>query len=124
MCLKHNCAYTRDTIPHFCQELLLSAAKYLAPVMKKRATHLQMRIPSSQHRSSQECIQGFVCLDRHRRRLHHFSAQPVPVLHHPYCQEVLPHVYMERPKFITALYKAVLVGALISAAAACRPSEA
>jgi len=32
-----------------------------------------------------------------RRRLHNFSGQPVPVLHHPQSEEVLPHVQMELP---------------------------
>ena len=31
----------------------------------------------------------------HRRTLHNISGQPVPVLHHTYCKEVLPHVSME-----------------------------
>ena len=30
----------------------------------------------------------------HRRRLHYLSEQPVLVLHHPYCKEVLLHVCM------------------------------
>jgi len=33
----------------------------------------------------------------HRRRLHTLSVQPVPVLHHPYCKEILLHVSMELP---------------------------
>jgi len=40
---------------------------------------------------------GFECL--HRRRLHSLSGQPVPVLRHPYCIEVLPHVSREHSKF-------------------------
>ena len=32
-----------------------------------------------------------------RRRLHNLPGQPVPVLHHPQSEEVLPHVQMEPP---------------------------
>jgi len=32
----------------------------------------------------------------HRRRLQNLSGQTVPVLHHPYCKEVLLHVNMEQ----------------------------
>ena len=32
-----------------------------------------------------------------RRRLHHLPGQPVPMLHHPQREEVLPHVQMELP---------------------------
>ena len=32
-----------------------------------------------------------------RRRLHNLSGQPVPVLHHPQREEVLPHVQMDLP---------------------------
>ena len=32
-----------------------------------------------------------------RRRLHNFSGQPAPVLHHPQSEEVLPHVQMKLP---------------------------
>ena len=32
-----------------------------------------------------------------RGRLHHLPEQPVPVLHHPHSEEVLPHVEMELP---------------------------
>ena len=32
-----------------------------------------------------------------RRRLHHLPGQPVPVLHHPQREEVLPHVQTELP---------------------------
>ena len=32
-----------------------------------------------------------------RRRLHNFPGQPVPVLHHPQREEVLPHVQTELP---------------------------
>jgi len=32
-----------------------------------------------------------------RRRLHNLSGQPVPVLHHPQSEEVLPHTQMELP---------------------------
>jgi len=32
-----------------------------------------------------------------RRRLHNLRGQPVPVLHHPQREEVLPHVHMELP---------------------------
>jgi len=31
----------------------------------------------------------------HRRRLHHLPGQPVPVLHHPQKEEVVPHVQKE-----------------------------
>ena len=34
---------------------------------------------------------GLKCLQR--RRLHYISGQPVPVLCHPYCEEVLTHIY-------------------------------
>lgn len=34
LCLKYSWTNTRDTIAHFCQETLLSAAKYFALVMK------------------------------------------------------------------------------------------
>jgi len=30
-----------------------------------------------------------------RRRLHNLPGQPVPVLHHPQSEEVLPHLQME-----------------------------
>jgi len=32
-----------------------------------------------------------------RRRLHNLPGQPVPVLHHPQSEEVLPRVQMELP---------------------------
>jgi len=32
-----------------------------------------------------------------RRRFHNLSGQPVPVLHHPHREEVLPHVQTELP---------------------------
>ena len=32
-----------------------------------------------------------------RRRLHNLPGQPVPVLHHPQREEVLPHVHTELP---------------------------
>jgi len=32
-----------------------------------------------------------------RRRLHNLPGQPVPGLHHPQSEEVLPHVQMELP---------------------------
>jgi len=32
-----------------------------------------------------------------RKRLHHLPGQPVPVLHHPQSEEVLPHVQVELP---------------------------
>jgi len=32
-----------------------------------------------------------------RRRLHNLPGQPVPVLHHPQREEVLPHVQTELP---------------------------
>uniref|UniRef100_A0A8B9P213 CUB and sushi domain-containing protein 3 n=1 Tax=Apteryx owenii TaxID=8824 RepID=A0A8B9P213_APTOW len=43
---------------------------------------------------AQDCIQaGFEYLQR--RRLHHLSGQPVPVLCHPHSEKVFPHVQME-----------------------------
>lgn len=35
----------------------------------------------------------------HRRKLHHLSVQPVPVLCHPYHKEVLPQICVEFPVF-------------------------
>jgi len=32
-----------------------------------------------------------------RRRIHKLPGQPVPVLHHPQSEEVLPHVQVELP---------------------------
>ena len=34
-----------------------------------------------------------------RRRFHNLSGQTVPVLCHPHCTEVLPHVHMELLRF-------------------------
>ena len=36
----------------------------------------------------------------YRKRLCNASGQPVPVLHHTYCEEVLLHVCMELPMFM------------------------
>ena len=33
-----------------------------------------------------------------KRRIHNLPGQPVPVLHHPQREEVLPHVQVELPK--------------------------
>ena len=38
---------------------------------------------------------GLECLQR--RRLHNLSGQPIPVLCHPYCEEVLTHICAELP---------------------------
>jgi len=38
---------------------------------------------------------GFEYLQR--RRLHNLPGQPVPVLHHPQREEVLPHIQVELP---------------------------
>jgi len=38
-------------------------------------------------------------LEYPHRRLHNLSGQPVPVLYHPYCKEVLLHVSTELPMF-------------------------
>ena len=35
----------------------------------------------------------------HRRRLHHLSEKPVPVMHHSNSKEVFPDVHMELPIF-------------------------
>ena len=46
--------------------------------------------------AAQDCIQvGFEYLQR--RRLHYLLGQPVPVLHHPQREEVLPRVQTELP---------------------------
>ena len=45
---------------------------------------------------AQDCVQaGFQYLQR--RRIHSPSGQPVPVLHHPQSEEILPRVQMELP---------------------------
>ena len=55
------------------------------------------RLPKQGHlqQAAQDCVQaGFEYL---QRRLHNLSGQPVPVLHHPQSEEVLPHVQTELP---------------------------
>jgi len=48
------------------------------------------------HQAAQELVQvGFEYLQR--RRLHSLPGQPVPGLHHPQREEVLPHVQTELP---------------------------
>jgi len=44
-----------------------------------------------------------------RRRLHNPSGQPVPVLHHPQSEEVLPHVQMNLLCFSLCLLPLVLL---------------
>jgi len=36
-----------------------------------------------------------MCLEYLQRRLHNLCGQPVPVLHHSHCKEVLPYVFVE-----------------------------
>jgi len=61
----------------------------------KRSLHpdpLIKQVPYGRsHRWVSRQLLAYLC----RRRLHHLSGQPVPVLHHPYCKEVLPRVCME-----------------------------
>ena len=46
------------------------------------------------HQAAQDLVQaGLQYLQR--RRLHNLPGQPVPVLHHPQREEVLPHVQTE-----------------------------
>jgi len=46
--------------------------------------------------ATQDLVQaGFEYLQR--RRLHSLPGQPVPVLHHPQSEEILPHVQLELP---------------------------
>jgi len=55
-------------------------------------------LPKQGHlqQAAQDLVQeGLVYLQR--RRHHNPSGQPVPVLHHPQNEEVLPHVQMELP---------------------------
>ena len=55
-------------------------------------------LPKQSHpeQAAQDLVQaGFEYL--RRRRLHNLSGQPVPVLHHPQSEEVLPHVQLELP---------------------------
>jgi len=55
-------------------------------------------LPKQDHleKAAQDLVQvGLEYLQR--RRLHNLSGQPVPVLHHPQSEEVLPHVQMELP---------------------------
>lgn len=47
---------------------------------------------------AQGCVQtGFVSLQR--KRLHNLFVQPAPVLCHPQCKEVFPHIQMALPVF-------------------------
>jgi len=53
-------------------------------------------LPKQGHREqvAKDLIQaGFEYLQR--RRIHNLPGQPVPVLHHPQSEEVLPHVQLE-----------------------------
>ena len=55
-------------------------------------------LPKQGHlqQAAQDLVQvGLECLQR--RRLHSLPGQPVPVLHHPRREEVLPHVQTELP---------------------------
>jgi len=55
-------------------------------------------LPKQGHlqQAAQDCVQaGLEYLQR--RRLHNLPGQPVPVLHHPQREEVLPCVQMELP---------------------------
>jgi len=59
-----------------------------SPVPLPKQGHLQQ--------AAQDLIQeGLEYLQR--RRLHNLPGQPVPVLHHPQREEILPHVQMELP---------------------------
>jgi len=58
------------------------------PTFLPKQGHLQQ--------AAQDCVQaGLEYLQR--RRLHNLSRQPVPGLHHPESEEVLPHVQLELP---------------------------
>jgi len=55
-------------------------------------------LPKQGHlqQAAQDLVQaGLECLQR--RRHHNLPGQPVPVLHHPQSEEVLPQVQMELP---------------------------
>jgi len=59
-----------------------------SPTSLPKQVHLQQ--------AAQDLVQaGFEYLQR--RRLHNTSEQPVPVLHHPQCKDVLTHVQLELP---------------------------
>jgi len=59
-----------------------------SPIPLPKQVHLEQ--------TAQDLVQvGFEYLQR--RRIHNLSGEPVPVLHHPQSEEVLPHVQMELP---------------------------
>ena len=59
-----------------------------SPTLLPKQGHLQQ--------AAQDLVQaGLEYLQR--RRLHNLPGQPVPVLHHPQSEEVLPHIQMELP---------------------------
>lgn len=59
--------------------------------------HLEMAKAGSATAGHTRMYPGFECLQR--RRLHDIPGLPVPVLCHPQCKELLPHVEVELLEF-------------------------